>query len=508
MRRCLIALLTVLAVLHDRGAAKAEPAAPAFTETACALPNIPPELSSRLKCGTVGVPRDYANPGSGQFKLAVVVARSAQQPALPDPVVYISGGPGSPLTKYAVYQASHPYAPGRDLILVDQRGTGRSEPDLCPSLSEDLFNANFAAASDQTETMMQRRRMAIVACRDMATSRGIDLGNFGTTVTAEDFDWVRRALGITRWNVFGESYGTTVAMTLMTRHPDTIRSVILDSVYPPDPVLPFWSTTVSDARRAFLAACDRDTACKGAFPNLAGLYDQAVDRLRTQPLPVSLPPEMHFPGDRILLTTSLFEFAVGHLVYYPAFYPVLPRLIATVHDGDPSLFSSTLATALASVRDVKGSALYIAVECRDRPRYRSPLPADASVLDRASLFGICTDWSSLGPPPVVPAGATLPTLVLAGEFDPNARPPDSRHLADMIGDHAQWIEFAGIGHNVRAFSPCAAGIAAAFIGDPGRALETSCAGQAAPIHFLPAPKQRDPGISLRNGPSAGPLSVP
>src|SRR5215470_8667647 len=103
-------------------------------------------------------------------------------------------------------------------------------------------------------TLPAARAAAYRACHDQAIDRGFDLSNFGTTVTAEDFEWVRQALGIERWNVYGESYGTTVAMTLATLHPDTVRSLVLDSIYPPDPV-PLWSNIVNDARDAFFAHC-------------------------------------------------------------------------------------------------------------------------------------------------------------------------------------------------------------------------------------------------------------
>lgn len=99
--------------------------------------------------------------------------------------------------------------------------------------------------------------------------------------------------------------------------------------------------------------------------------------------------------------------------------------------------------------------------------------------------GICTDWSNLGPSPVIPVGTSIPTLVLAGQFDPNASPPLSRHVAELIGDSARWVEFPLIGHNVRHISPCAATLVATFIAQPGTALDTSCARQPQPIRFLP-----------------------
>src|SRR5262249_32487966 len=119
---------------------------PEFNETPCDLSGVSPEIRPRLRCDTVSVPRNYDTPGSGQFQLSLLVDKSPQEPPLPDPVVYISGGPGAPLTVYAQRQARTPYSPRRDLILVDQRGTGRSEPSLCPELNHALLDANFVVA--------------------------------------------------------------------------------------------------------------------------------------------------------------------------------------------------------------------------------------------------------------------------------------------------------------------------------------------------------------------------
>jgi pimeloyl-ACP methyl ester carboxylesterase len=236
--------------LAGQASGQPEPLRPVFDQTVCDLAGVSPEIRPRLRCGTVGVPRNYDHPGAHRFKLAVVVVRSAQQPALPEPVVYISGGPGGPLTVYADHQARTPYAPSRDLVLVDQRGTGRSEPNLCPDLDGALLDAALAVATDPSDDALAKRRSVYAACRAEATARGFDMRDFGTSVTVADFEWVRRALGIERWNVYGESYGTTVAMTLVALHPETVRAAVLDSLYLPDP-RPMQSTNVADALDAF-----------------------------------------------------------------------------------------------------------------------------------------------------------------------------------------------------------------------------------------------------------------
>jgi pimeloyl-ACP methyl ester carboxylesterase len=300
-------------------------------------------------------------------------------------------------------------------------------------------------------------------------------------VTAEDFDWVRQALGITQWNVYGESYGTTVAMTLAARHRSTVRTLVLDSVYPPDPVPPRL-TVYEAAREAFFRARAVDAAgCAASFPNLANTYAETLDRLGAKPLPVDLPPQLKQPDNRVMLTTTLFGAVIGNLLYYPRNYPSLPRLIAAVHDGDTSGLGSIIEAMVmeAAASDIADQT---AVECRDRPHLRMPLAKDASPFDKLHAF--CADWSNLGPPPVVPVGTTVPTLVLAGQFDPVAGSALSRQVADEIGAHALWVEFPRLGHNVRFFSPCATGIVSRFIEHPEATPDTSCRLQRPAIPFL------------------------
>jgi pimeloyl-ACP methyl ester carboxylesterase len=342
-----VAMLVIGLVLQDNAGGQTVPPRPAFEETICDLPGVSLELRPRLRCGTVSVPRDYGKPDGGRFKLAVIVIKSEQQPAWPEPVVYINGGPGNPITVYAAPQARTPYASRRDLILVDQRGTGRSEPSLCPDLGSKLLDANLAVAAGVSEEALAVRQATYLACRDEAVGRGLDLNNFGTRVTAEDFEQVRQALRIERWNVYGESYGTTVAMTLTALHPDAVRSAVLDAIYPPDPVA-LWSTTVNNVRDAFFAHCARDNGCATSFPDLAGMYRDTLEKLAQSPLVVAVPPHMRQRDNRVSLTASLFEVVVTNLLYYPNAYPAVPRMIQSVHDGVTQGLGTVLASQLAA----------------------------------------------------------------------------------------------------------------------------------------------------------------
>src|SRR3954468_9271234 len=117
---------------------------PVFEQHACTIRNVDAALASRMRCGTVRVPRDYARPDGPRFALSVVVIEREQKAELPDPVLYINGGPGEPITVHAAAQARRPYAVGRSLVLIDQRGTGESEPRICPAMDRKLLDATLS----------------------------------------------------------------------------------------------------------------------------------------------------------------------------------------------------------------------------------------------------------------------------------------------------------------------------------------------------------------------------
>ena len=460
---------------------------PRFEQHTCTIPNVDVGLASRMRCGTVRVPRDYAHPDGPSFALSVVVIESEQRPALPDPVVYISGGPGEPITVYAAAQARRPYAPRRDLVLIDQRGTGDSEPRICPSMDRKLLDATLSLSEDGASAV-EARHVAFDACRQEAFSRGIDLSNFGTRVTADDFESVRRALNIAQWNLYGESYGTDVAMTLAALHPATVRSVVLDSMYPPDP-RPSRASIVAAARKAFLELCDSDSNCLEMSGGLARAYDEAKVQLARKPLTLTRPPGSSWSKERFVLTASAFELAVAQLLYYRDAYPTLPLVIMWAKNGARQPLASVMAK-LYEAALTRQVATNVAVECRDRPHLRDATPAYDDIFARSELFGLCDTWAPLGSPLLIPVASDVPTLILAGSIDPVAEPHESRGVAAIIGTKARWIEFVGVGHNVRAFSPCAVRIVAEFIARPLGVLDGSCALHPLPLQFMKTAQQQ------------------
>ncbi|MCA9904902.1 MAG: alpha/beta fold hydrolase, partial [Anaerolineae bacterium] len=167
-----------------------------------------------VDCGLLFVPEDRTDPDSATIELAVAILYASEDDVQPDPIIYLAGGPGGNAVDELEAWVDIPYIQDRDLILLDQRGTGYSFPSLnCPEIEE--------SEDDATQ-----------ACRDRLVADGVNLQAYNSAENAADVADLRVALGYDEWNLYGISYGTRLAQTIVRDYPQGIRSVILDSAYP------------------------------------------------------------------------------------------------------------------------------------------------------------------------------------------------------------------------------------------------------------------------------------
>ncbi len=485
LRPAAFGMLPVIFVLALEGYAlgQANALVPAFEETACELPGMSPDVAPRLTCGAVVVPRDYDRAEAGTFKLAVVVIHPRVKEPQAAPVLFIHGGPGSPLTVQAARIArgeSATLARNRDLILLDQRGVGRSQPALCPGLARQLLGV-VAHASSPAE-ILTAWRGTYLKCRDELARDGIDPAWFGTSVTVRDIEVVRQALGVPRWNIYARSYGTEVAMTIEARYPGTLRAVVLDSVYPPDP-LPLTTTQTFDAALdALFRACGADPSCAAAHPDLATTFRETTERLATTPLTIALPPGSD-PSE-ISLGPITFRVVVNQALYYRPALAILPKVIQSAHDRDADFLRPFIAHLVQQfLTESRGNQ--VVVECRDRPSLQEPT-ADWTLADGPRTFsiqGMCRDWIAPGLPSAIGSATGVPTLLLTGAIDPITPPSFARVVAEKMGPRAQLVEFPNVGHDVEESTPCGAGIVTQFIRDPEASINLACVAEVPPVAF-------------------------
>jgi len=380
-----------------------------------ASPTCPPEAS---RCGFVVVPERHARPDGPTIRLAVLVYERRDRDARTDPVVYIQGGPGSRRFGSAT-QAAGSLLDRHDVVVYDQRGVGSSRPTLdCPEIDEQRVRA--AAENLRGPAGQQHGVEAALACRDRLLSRGIDLAAYTTGESAADLNDMRTALGYTRLNLMGISYGTYLAQMTMRDFPQAIRSVVLDSVVPLVPSHREYGGAERALERVFVL-CAADPACDNAYPALRDVYLRVVHRLAAQPVAVRLAGA---PGDTVFVDDARFEAVIFRLLY--AGPGPIPSFIAAVDRGEYAALGETAGSLLRSSRTTsEGQA--ISVSCggfADLPRLAAARPVNqASLL--SALFSmpsllpeICRSWptdlSISGP--LVPVQSDLPTLIIAGQL--------------------------------------------------------------------------------------------
>ena len=477
----------------DQAAAQSAPAAkdyvPTFEPAPCRFPA--PVLRT-VECGDLVVPEDrWDATNTRSIRLHVGIFRTGNPEAAADPIVYLAGGPGAGALASAAAAFGSRFGQllvDRDLIIFDQRGTGFSVPSLaCPETDVALLEALRAGETAPTNIIVR----ALASCHARLSEMGVTLGAYNSLHSAADVEDLRRALGYLRWNVFGTSYGTRLAQTLVREHPDGIRTVVLDSVLPMAANL--LETATPNAQRAFdalFAGCRRDETCAATYPGLEETFYLLLDRLeRTSQELVVLDPVSGEAFMRSLDGPMLVGLLFGAL-YNTDLIRLLPRLITDADAGDFRLVRRLLSTPGAGGAFSFG--MHLSVQCHEEIPFNDRAAAAAATATHEAISAYVADNLTLGDPlfavcavwPVGTAAASenepvrsaIPALVLAGEMDPITPPGWGQDVAAGL-ERAVFVELPGMGHGIATKSSCAGSIVVAFLADPERRPDTSCVAQ-------------------------------
>ncbi len=451
-----------------------------------------------VECSSVSVPADYEDPTVGTLELEVAILRSPNPIAADDPVVYLDGGPGGHTldSLSIVFDASiASLLEDRDLIVFDQRGVGYSSPSLyCGEVTEatiDLINEELPFADE-----LARMETALRQCRARLVAEGIDLSLFNTAANAADVDRLRAAFGYEEWNLFGVSYGTRLAQTVMRDFPDGVRRVVLDSAYPLEADL--YGSIPGSADRVFqllIDSCASDEACNANYPDLASKLRSAFETLNESPIPAvasnlisGAPIEVVIDGDRFIdaLFTAFYDTSV---------LPLLPEVISDAATGNVDAINLILSSQLTQ-QELLSVGMHLSVQCRDELPFTSVeelvRQTEATVLFNSVVdgheyaqeqFAFCDVWD-VPPSSTNENGAVasdIPTLVLSGEFDPITPPLAGQAVSNNLTE-AIFIEFPGVGHGVITTGECAVSVVRRFFA--GRELDSACVDEMAGPRWL------------------------
>ncbi|MFD8706075.1 alpha/beta fold hydrolase [Kitasatospora sp. NPDC059648] len=451
-------------------------------------------------CGTLTVPEDRKRPDGRRIALGVAVVPAAHR-AADDPIVWLAGGPGDDAVSEIQLALNGGLNRDRDVIFMSQRGTYSADPALtCPDIDES--NARAVGLVQDARSTGRRHVEATRACRDELEGRGADLAAYDGTESAADYADLRLALGVDRWNVFGISYGTDLALLYMRLHPEGIRSVGIDGVLPPS--LAGGAVTWKAAREGFdglFAACAAQAACNARYPDLKGTFERLVSRLEAEPVTTTVPvPGRPEPVEVVLDGGAL----VGWLVSATHVAAGVPRSIDELAHGKPQRVAEQWAGGKLSPQAVgrMSHGLAYGVFCREwtpfesradvvRAGHRAFPSFPRSVLANAPMLPLlhadCRAWD-------VPAAndsvrdvtrSDIPALVLSGGFDAQTAPSNGAYAARTLSRSTELtIPYAA--HVVFADSPCAQSITRSFFSTP-TAPDKGCLAGLKPPAFEIAP---------------------
>jgi len=398
------------------------------------------------ECGVLTVWENRDAGAGRRIGIRYMVLRASRQPAEEAPVFLLAGGPGQGGTGLAglARGALSPVRETRDIVLVDQRGTGGSAPQLCRSDAA----GNPAVAFGHLFAPGHFRR-----CREELAPQA-DLARYTTDDAVADLDEVREHLGYRRAILWGGSYGTRLAQAYARRHPERVLAMVLDGVVPLDFRAPAtYARTLQQSVDRLLRECRERAGCRDSFPALDADFDSVVARLGRQPMPARVRPDSG-PPVAVTLTLGDFGYAVRGMLYSAERRLDLPAMI---HDaaarGELSGFAQRYWQRELDLGNF-AFGLHLSVFCtEDVPFIRD---AEVAALIAGSFIGSylideyrlgCSEWGrGRGTPNAhQPLTAAIPTLLLSGWFDP-VTPPEtaervmrtlsnSRHIVDRTAGH-------------------------------------------------------------------------
>jgi len=447
--------------------------------------------SNKISCYLIPVEKNFSKSSAGKFYLAVAVAPPLTK-TNEAPLLYLHGGPGiatvENVPKYLKSKTWKTLREKHSLIFFDYRGTGFSEPALCPGIKDSLF-----VFSKTNPTAKQKKDYEVTLykkCRGQHLKEGIDISSFSAAQLAADAEAIRKSLQIADWNVYGVSFGTTVALNMIRNHSKHVKAVILDSPFPPnapwlDYVRPF--DTCFKVMEKNIAA---DPIAAAAFPALRNDFVKAVKRLN------KVPYKIGFGNFSYDVTGDDFAWVIWSAMLSPKAIPIVPIAIKEVANGNDLILSKLIGVfgqpnSYGKFSETQSRAI-MCFEGRPRKAEDSEASLRLHYPDFVSFISafdeaICNVWR----PDIAtekifkPVVSNVPVLILSGEYDPVCPPVFGDITAATLSKSVHLV-VPSASHAAIHADDCIRNIAVGFLLNPSEKIDEKCVSERMKINFVTA----------------------
>lgn len=438
-------------------------------------------ISEQVFCGQIQVPEDYEQPSLRQITINYAVLPAIRENKKADPLVILAGGPGQAATELAamVNRVFAEVRKQRDIVLIDQRGTGKSNPLAC-----EVNQVDELVKTDND------RDLAQIARECLAQFEQMDLIQYHTVNAIRDFEAVREHLGYQQVNLYGGSYGSRAALVYLREAPQSVRAAVLDAVAPPDVVVGPFGRNGANSFELLLEQCANSPECNQQFPNLRQLYHATLSQLTDQPVPLTVNDPLTNEPTAITVTAGRFSSAMLNALYHPATRQLIPYVIQQTYRNNYTPLVGLLGSSMTQAQMYTG--LTLSVLCsEDIPRATEQLLVTDGDNDfigsrtADAFIEMCSVWPQARRPDAwfEPVRSDVPTLLLSGRLDPVTPPTWGALAAQTLSNSRHLIAPQGA-HTIVSHT-CANKLVAEFLDKLDvAALDDGCLHEQKPLPFV------------------------
>jgi len=452
--------------------------------------------TAKVSCYLIPVAKDLSKPKKGNYSLAVAVAHSLNKTSQ-EPLVYLHGGPGiatlENLPRYLKNAKWKMLRQKNDLIFFDFRGTGFSEPNLCKDLQDSL--QVISRIKPPLAEKIARTVSLYKNCRENLEKDQIDISSFSSFQFAADVEEIRKALQIKKWNVYGVSNGTNIALQLIKHFPKPLNSVILDSPFPPNSPWLDWVRPFDTCFKVLEKHIAAEPALFLKFSSLRKDFVRAVERLNKKPVPLPLKMKADTTINIYRFDGKDFAWSIWTAMLSPKSIPLVPLGITEIANGNDSLLVKwALLFNDPNKFGAYAAAQSMSITCfEDLPRHEKNIEeiifkqySEFSALYTSGLDqAICKEFRPQVADKKIfqPITSNVPVLILAGELDPVC-PPFFGQVTARTLSNSTFITVPSASHAVMFADDCTMKIATDFISSPHKKPSTECVMNRPKIKFV------------------------
>jgi len=425
----------------------------------CHIPN----YAQEVLCGTHRVFENRRTQSGREIDIKFAVIPSITEAKEPDPLVMLAGGPGQgamsmggPFTRVAFSEIRET----RDIILIDQRGMGKSHPLRCELPEQDLLTL-----SEEEQTLLSERLL-----RECLAGLEADVTQYTQDSANRDIHEILLALDYKKINLYGISWGTRSALLYSNQFPNQVRTVVMDGNVPVENKVSLYAAIDAEiALQTLFQDCINDAGCNEAFPELESDFNEVLESFGESGIKTTVKDANTGETKTIVLGRGVFVNAIRNILYLPEFSRLIPMVIKQAKDNNYQTLSG-LTAAFGDPEMAIGASLTILCSeelSRISNAEKNNMTNEGFVGDAfIKLYdNACRIWPKAPLPEIYQQikPSEIPTLILSGKIDPITPPRWGDKMAETMKNSLHLIA-PNTGHNV-APKGCASELMSQFINE-------------------------------------------